>query len=235
MIRFVAPLSPSWSGRSGDKPGRSWFDSRGWDAWIAGPSLAGHGVSATPVACKATTKQACRGDRPVRHTDLRPVRLRSPAPHVRSSKTRTSPDRTHLLVDGTRHPTLLASPDACHRRVVGTRRRQGARSATRTNPGSLFPHPGPSCPRTIRCFPPPRGRREPTHQRVRSTSSSSRRSWWSCVRRLRARVGPDVRRVKARPHDRCRPDRRHGIEAHLVERPVVNRSVLVRIQPIPPQ
>lgn len=28
---------------------------------------------------------------------------------------------------------------------------------------------------------------------------------------------------------------RYGIEAQLAERPVVNRTVLVRIQPVPPQ
>jgi hypothetical protein len=29
-------------------------------------------------------------------------------------------------------------------------------------------------------FSPPRGRRAPTHQRVRNTGSFPRRSWWSC-------------------------------------------------------
>ena len=51
------------------KPGRSWFDSRGWDEWIAGRSHALPTAIRNTGDVPVTTKQACRGDRPVRHTD----------------------------------------------------------------------------------------------------------------------------------------------------------------------
>jgi hypothetical protein len=70
---------------------------------------------------------------------------------------------------------------------------------------------------------------------VRSTEISTRWSWSRCLADF-ARA-PCTRRdcVKARPHDHYRLHGRYGIEAQLAERPVVNRLVLVRIQPIPPQ
>ena len=51
------------------KPGRSWFDSRGWDEGSPDAATRCPRRSATPMAALAITKQACRGDRPVRHTD----------------------------------------------------------------------------------------------------------------------------------------------------------------------
>ena len=78
---------------------------------------------------------------------------------------------------------------------------------------------------------------EDVHPRTGGTQHghTSRRSWWCCLADFARASGPmhDVRRRG--PTTAAGATRRHGIEAHLVERPVVNRSVLVRIQPIPPQ
>lgn len=164
------------------KPGRSWFDSRGWDEGSPDAATRCPRRSATPMAALAITKQACRGDRPVRHTDLgrfdsgRLLRTCDLEGEECSRVARTAAEVR--VTRRTSNPTRVTrrEPNA----AVSTRRRQGARCATRTQSRLVAALPGPSCPRTIR---PPFPRRvDVVHPRisVRNTGSFPRWSWWSC-------------------------------------------------------
>ena len=170
-------------------------------------------AGSTPVACSA--RAICRGEG-------------APGSHERSSA---------------RHPTRTR----CRRnsRRCGSRHPMRARTSARAEGKARAAR---RVPIADRCSPIPGFRAQERSASffsaritctragsVRSTEISTRRSWSRCLADF-ARASCTRRDcVKARPHDRYRPTRRYGIEAQLAERPVVNRSVLVRIQPIPPQ
>lgn len=163
------------------KTGRSWFDSRGWDDWIAGRSHALPTAFRNTGDVPVTTKQACRGDRPVRHTDrgrfdsgrlLRTCDLEGEeCPRVA---------RTAAEVRVTRRTShRRASPDANQRNGQhAPKARRALRDAYTTRIVAALP--GPSCPRTIRSLFPRRVDVVNPRIRVRTTGSSPRRSWWSC-------------------------------------------------------
>lgn len=164
-------------------------------------------AGSTPVACSA---RAIFKDEDVRG---------SHAPLAMTRVTRRS----------SRHPTLV---------ITSSRRAPKARRelANRVHPGSLLPHPGPSCPRTIRFF--------PCAAWTTCTHASARTQHGQLLQavvvelssRLRARIGPDARRAKARP-PRPLPVKPTGTGSKLSWQSarLLTGEVLVRIQPIPPQ
>ena len=169
-------------------------------------------AGSTPVACSA--RAFWRARMPAGRTN------------VRARVTRRGPTPSQLA------SVWIASPDArCERRHAPKARRE-LRDA----------YPSPIVVPSSRAFAPKNDRRafllpgSRAPGRLAYAARESRpggrgRDAMPTSRARRARRSG----VKARPHDHCRPYRRHGIEAQLAERPVVNRSVLVRIQPIPPQ
>lgn len=160
------------------KPGRSWFDSRGWDEWNAGRShalptaLPQHRWRKPPPSRRVEVTGQCAtltaaGSTPVACSARAIWRAR----HARGSHAPppryASPDARHT---DARHPTRANARSA---------RAEGKAHAARCvhHPDRCCVIPGLRAQERSGPLPPPRGRRAPTHQRVRSTGSFPRRSW----------------------------------------------------------